>query len=303
MAAGDWDRALEHDYHPLYCVRDAGRPARARAAPTAPTGWERSAVAVSIAAGAASVVLLYALVRRLFDPAVAAIAALILAVHPSAGAAIPPTCRATASTSRSSSRLRSRAGSRSTGAAWAWRRGRAPSPGSPISCARRVSGRSSSPGVAALRTLQGRWRPFRLLPFGTGLAAGALLVMTPYLVVVRVDTGEWQATKKKSVSRLAGAGAPYPPEEEKPAARLPPFPWRRASRAGGERGRAEGRRAAAARARAGEAVRESVASIRYEIVVFLLLGLWARRGRPGDAGVFVGAHVALYAAVLYARWR
>lgn len=316
MAAGEWGSALEHDYHPLYSFATL-LVQLLRGAPDVSASWERSAVTVSIAAGAASVVLLYALLRRLFDRGVAAVGALVLAVHPTAV--------------RHASDVQSDGlylalflaaalagwvaleGRRAGVAAWA---------GALAGLAYLVRPEGLGPllvvgGVAALRTWQGRWRPFELVPFGVALAAGALLVMTPYLVVVRVDTGAWQMTKKKSVTRLAGAGAPYYPPEEEAASGAAPAPGGAAPlvaspAAPGAAPTAPTPAAAPAAPAAhgaslprplravGELVRESVASVRYEVVAFVLLGLWARRGRPGDAGVFVGAHVALYAVVLYA---
>jgi len=299
MAAGDWARALAHDYHPLYPFATL-LVQLVREAPDVAASWEASAVAVSIASGAASVVLLHALLRRMFDPGVALLGAAILAVH--------PTAVLHASDVQSDGLYLALflaaalagwvalAGRRGAIAAWA---------GALAGLAYLVRPEGLGPALvagalAALRTATGRWRPRELVPFAVCLAAGALLVVTPYLVVIRVDTGAWQPTKKKSVARLAGAGAPYyPPEEEAPALAPPPPSAAPAAVApAAAPAPAQARLPRPLRA-AGELWRESVASIRYEILVFLALGLWARRGRPGDAGVFVGAHAALYALVLF----
>ena len=75
MSEGDWSAALRHPYHPLYSLATWGMS-------FALGDLERSAVAVSITAGIASVGLLHAFVRDAFDARTAWIAAAILALHP-----------------------------------------------------------------------------------------------------------------------------------------------------------------------------------------------------------------------------
>ena len=77
MAAGQWASVLQHPYHPLYSIGVWLLGAVLG-------NYETAAVALSIACGAASVALLYGLLRDMFDSRVALIAAAILAVHPRA---------------------------------------------------------------------------------------------------------------------------------------------------------------------------------------------------------------------------
>ena len=62
LAAGDWQAALAHPFHPLY-------PLSIVAAQAVVPDWETAAVAVSILAGTAAVGCLYAFVRAAFGRA------------------------------------------------------------------------------------------------------------------------------------------------------------------------------------------------------------------------------------------
>jgi 4-amino-4-deoxy-L-arabinose transferase-like glycosyltransferase len=303
MEAGEWGRALAHAYHPLYSFATLAAHLAAGAAPSRES-WESAAVAVSIASGIASVVLLWALVRRLFCPTTALVAALLLAFHPTA-------VRHSADVQSDGLYLalflasalfawRALDERRAALAAWA---------GAFAGLAYLV--RPEGLGVAlvagalgALRVFQRRWSPRDAAPWAVALVAGALLVMAPYLVAMRVDTGAWQLTKKKSIARLAGAGAPYYPPAETEEATPPSEPPAAGAAVPGPAQAAE---PAAAPARWPRAVlaarqfeREAIGSLRYEMLLLVALGVWLRRGRPGEVGVFVLAHVGLYAIVLYA---
>jgi hypothetical protein len=75
IAAGDWASVLTHGFHPLY-------PFLLRWVEPLTGDWERAGVLISIAAGALAVIALFALLADAFDRRVAAVGALLLAVHP-----------------------------------------------------------------------------------------------------------------------------------------------------------------------------------------------------------------------------
>ena len=73
---GEWAAALAHHYHPLYPA------ATALIAPVAGGDLERAGVWVSIGAGSAAVLALYAFLSRAFDRRTAWIGGVLLALHP-----------------------------------------------------------------------------------------------------------------------------------------------------------------------------------------------------------------------------
>jgi hypothetical protein len=122
------------------------------------------------------------------------------------------------------------------------------------------------------------------------------------------QSGGWTLTQKKSVRELVGAGAPAPPRGgATPAplwAPLPPSPEGVDARADrGEDGllvvradTAAERAVAAARMLA----RTSRSALRYGVLVLVIAGLVAARGRPAQRGVFALTLIGVYGAVLFA---
>jgi hypothetical protein len=298
MAARDWGRALADDYHPLYSFAIL---ATQLAAPLPNDGFVSAAVLVSVLAGVASVLCLYLFVRSAFGAAAAWPAALALAVHPYA-------LRFSADVQSDGLYLALFLGS--VAALWAALRGGAPAL---AGWAGSLSGlayltRPEGVGVAlvggalgSLRALRGEGSRARWAAWLAALGAGCLLVMTPYLVSLRVETGQWRLTKKKSLERVAFL-------DEAPPASLPPVSAPAGAASSGAP--VQGPQASTPtplQVSPSPHGRGSVllaflsaltSTARPEIVLLLIFGVLSSRGSPGPRALFVLALFGLYMAVL-----
>jgi 4-amino-4-deoxy-L-arabinose transferase-like glycosyltransferase len=219
MAADDWSSALGHDYHPLY-------PFLTAMASFVVGEMETAAVLVSVIGGVIAVGCIYGLARDTFEWPVAPIAGLLLAVHP----------RAVDFTSDVQSEGVYLAAF--LAALWlGWRacRDRAPALAAWAGALSGLAYLARPEGIGAILVaaslavwfvVRRRWT----LPQGLGWAAaafaGMVLVMGPYLGLLRVQGGTWSLTRKKSVSVVAGLPAASevaepvapPPDPAEPAA-------------------------------------------------------------------------------------
>ncbi len=274
MGAGDWSGALAHDYHPLY-------PFLTLLANFAAGDWERAAVAVSILSGSASVVLLYALVRPYLGPRVAALAGLVLAMHPHAvdfsadvqseGLYLALFLGALLAISRSLDPPRPAL------AAWGG-----------VLCGLAYLTRPEGIGVLGVAGALGAWRVLRgRLPlgravvWGAAVLAGVLLFVTPYMTAMRVETGSWVLSQKKSAVGIATMG--------RIEGRI---------RAGDESWGAQRQAPRTSVDRMVDLGDTIVSGARYEVLVLMVLG-WvvARRRRlagSGDYGELVALSLMLY---------
>ncbi|HTF35240.1 MAG TPA: glycosyltransferase family 39 protein [Myxococcota bacterium] len=301
MAAHDWGAALADDYHPLYSFATV---ATQLVAPLPNDGYVSAAVLVSILAGVASVLCLYLFVRSAFGTAAAWPAALALAVHPYA---------VRFSADVQSDGLYLALFLASVAALWAALRDGGPAL---AGWAGALSGlayltRPEGVGVAlvggalgGLRTLGAQGSRARWMGWLAALGAGSLLVMAPYLVSIRVETGRWQLTKKKSLERVAfldeeaaaapASPAPAPGSVSTPAPAAPPQGPALSSSASPEaEAPSPGRRQVFF-----GFVSTLASTIRPEILLLLLVGVYSCRGRPGPRAVFVLAFLGLYGVVL-----
>lgn len=288
IGAGDLGTALRHAYHPLYPA------ATALLAPLA-GGYEAAAVAISVVSGAAAVLFLYLFLRSAFDVRTAWIGAALLAVH---SRAIEYSCDVQSDGLYLALFL--------GGSALAWsalRSGRvAPAAGagalSGLAYLTRPEGLLVVVAAGLMGGLAGlgrRWSLGRSAAWLGALAAGLLVVALPYLVALRVETGVWTLTQKKSVSELAGLEPGSHRTGSRPAARparQPPGSHPR-PRGAPRRVREQERPLA-------ELLDTALSAARPEIVVLLVIGLIAVRGRPGLRGGFVLANVGVVAVVLTA---
>lgn len=208
----DFATALAHPFHPLYPLATAlvdtlvGRP-------------ETAAVVVSVGAGSLAVAALHAMVRSALSPAHGLIAAGLLATQPQA---IEYT-----GDIQSEGLYLFLFLSTAALALSALRRGSAPRAGAAGAVAglaylTRPEGLGLvgvAGAVAGLQVLRGQrsWR--KGVGLGLALAAGFLLVASPYLGWLRVHEGHWMLSQKKSVSTLVGIDAPG---DRSPAASTPP---------------------------------------------------------------------------------
>jgi 4-amino-4-deoxy-L-arabinose transferase-like glycosyltransferase len=306
FADGEWRFALGDAYHPLYafaiaCVQLALGPTQPD-----PAAWERAAVAVSMAAGTASVVVFYAFLRSAFGQPAAWIGALLLVCNPYA---------IEFSSDVQSDGLYQLLFLSAVAFAWAALRDTSASlAGWAGVCAglaylTRPEGlgvAAAALGVGVLQALLRRWQLRTALPWLAALVAGGLIVTAPYLVALRVHAGEWTLTQKKSVQTLAGISQDVgviPSVGLTPGAEIPftrevmqlrhetrqqerESQWREAPPPP-----ARGRQALGA---VGEVLHTITSAVRPEIVLFAVLGLVFARGRPGLRGQFLLAVVAVY---------
>jgi hypothetical protein len=296
MAAGDWSGALAHPYHPLY-------PFLTLLAHFATAGgvgsFAEAAVAVSIAGGVAAVLFLYLLVREGFGWPAAPIAAALLAMH----------YRAVEMSSDVQSEglyIGLFLGALMFGF-WALRRRSVPLAAwagafAGLAYLTRPEGLGAglvACAAALVLLLLRRWSFGRTVAFGSAVLAGAALFVVPYVTVLRVQSGSWSLTHKKSVAVIAGleAGAPPPPAAERPPTPAPPPASPRAlPLASGATPSSHGYGPLRA---AWQLVNTTYETGRIELSLLLLLGLVSVRGRPEDRGIFFLALAGLYALVFY----
>jgi len=300
MARGDFGVALGDAYHPLYSLLTV--IAYWLTGGGAPDRLATCAVAVSVLSGGVAVACLYAFLRDAFGFRAAWLGALALALHPYAtryasdvqsdGPYLALFLAAVAllwlALRRCSLALAGWAGAFS-GLAYLTR---------PEGFGVALLGAAAGV-VLALRAAVRGGRPAAWLVLALAVLAGAALTMSPYLVVLRADTGGWTLSKKKSVAELAtGEEEDDAPRAEHAAARPPapnaPSPTP-SVRAPVELPAGFGRSLGVA---AYDLFRTLLGALRPEIAVFLAFGLWLRRGRPGPVGWFALAFVGLYGALL-----
>lgn len=298
-----YGEAIAHPYHPLYSFL-------VLLAHFWVGDWEQAAVLVSVIAGAASVLCLWWFVRASFGREAGWIAAIFLAVQPRA--------------------LEYSADIQSdgvylalflAGVACLWEALRQPRPSlagwagifSGLAYLARPEGLGIVVvGVAlgGLHTLRGRWRPAFACAWLAALLAAALMVALPYLTLMRIQSGDWVFTQKKSMTRLLAleeegqaarefdtpeqAGPIQNPVSEAPAVVAP---------AEVAQPTAPSQGVAGARVLwAPFAVLRAVAqAVRPWFLGLILFGAWLRRGRPGPAGELILGFLGLYAAVLFTQ--
>ena len=269
-------------------------------------GWELSGVAISVLGGTLAAALLHGFVRRAHGPRAALVAALLLAVHPGAieyTGDIQSEGVYMAAFLASALLLwialqRDRLGPALLGGA-----------ASGLAYLARPEGIGVALAVGAVLGWEAlrRCRPLgRSLALGAAIAAGALLLVLPYVVFLRVELGEWTLTQKKSVAVMSGLEAP---PRDGPDPVLPGVA--RAGRLAEPRVRPRTRQETSAPQRPSpwerlpsatfDVARTHLRALRYEGLALLLLGLSLTGLRPvGMRGRFIGAIVGCYAAVLLA---
>ena len=318
---GDFALGLSHPYHPGYSLLIAGFMPLFGSA-------EAAAVAVSVMGGVLSVFALHALVSRAFGPAPALIAAGLLAVNPAAimysGDVQSDGLYLGLFLSAAGVLYRGLDAPART-AAWAIAGGAA------IGIAYLVRPEALGLSVVAavvlaIRWLKQDWSFVRCVVYGVCLWIGVGLVAAPYLVFLRMDSGTWALSQKKSVGAMVGteavpdqgpaldmpapeAAAPVPESQPTQASREAP-PAASAARPSPEpapeaspppvrkdRENATGQPALVA---LGDVLRTHFRALRYEVIAFLLAAAWWVR-RPWSRGdAFVAAAIGVYFLVLYA---
>ena len=204
MHRGQWLTALADDYHPLYPFLI--HLAHSLFELVGIESWETAAVACSVLAGALAVVPLYLFIRAAFDVHAARIACLALAVHPYAA--------------RFAGGVQSDApylllflsavaclyaATRSGRADLAFAVG--------ILSGLSYLVRPEGIGVAvvacwlcATAVWRRRWRVANAVEWLASLGMGAGLCVAPYLAVIRLISGRWSVSQKKSIFVLLGFG-------------------------------------------------------------------------------------------------
>ncbi|HKE12756.1 MAG TPA: glycosyltransferase family 39 protein [Myxococcota bacterium] len=296
MAAHDWGAALGDDYHPLYSLVTLGMQL---VAPLPNDGYASAAALVSIVAGVASVLLLYLFARTAYGRAAAWPAALALAVHPYA-------VRFSGDVQSDGLYLALFLGA--VLALWVALRDRA---AALAGWAGALSGLAylTRPEGAGVALIGGALGGLRLLGSGgsrarwvgwlAALGAACLVVMAPYLISIRVETGQWHLTKKKTLELVSLL------DEEGGAAAPPGGPVSTPARSGSAPGQAASAPAPSAEvaspARSAVLLRflsTLVSTLRPEFLVLLLFGIYTCWSRPGWRALFVCAFLGLYLAVL-----
>lgn len=292
--AGEWTSALGHAYHPLY-------PALTAIVAPWVGDFARAGVLVSVVAGSAAVLGLYAFLAHAFSRRVAVLGGLLLALHPYAVrfssnvqseglylafflAAVALSWRAV----QESAALPAAGAGALAGAAYLVR----PEGLGLVAAALAFS---------ALRLFQGRTSVPDFLRVSGALAAGALFLAGPYLVQLHGDTGEWMLTRKKSVGDLVTPAddvpIPAPGSADRPRFR-PPALRRPAAR---EASLLPARLDFEPRAVSAAVDLALVSASALHPAVLLLVGLAAvrRHGPPGERGRFLLLVTGLYGVVFY----
>jgi len=273
IAEGRLSDVLSHPFHPLYPAAIVVFHA------LLPLGWEGAAVAVSIFGGLLSVGAVFWCVRRAFDPALGWLAALTVALHPWAV--------------DFSSDVMSDAlyiGLFLVGFAalseWMMRPGVVSAVVAGASAGLAYLVRPEGVGLAVLAVILMIGRGVLLPAERRASVRGALailvpcaLVMAPLLGALTMEQGELTLTRKKSMGALV-AGDAMPAAAPVVALKAPLIPLPRSSeRLGGPSEVRPPRTPAGAFDAVSRALRTSLASFRYEIGAFAVLGLIALRGR------------------------
>lgn len=301
LQEGLFAEVIAHPYHPLF-------PAAVAAVQFMVGDWEWAAVAVSIASGCGSVVLLHRFVCDAFDRRTADIAALILAVHPWA---------VRHSSDVQSDGLYLVAFLAAVSVLWrAWREQRA----ALAFAAGALSGlaywvRPEGIGVAMIgmalasgSVIRRNWSPVPTVLWTAALTSGALLVVAPLVAAVGIETGQWVLTQKKSTQAFLGLEEridierpTQPPLDPPPGGVRLGLLTEQTPRAG-SRPNPDAAAQKTSNSGHGAAILalldRTFSTYRLDLLIFLGFGLAAVRGRPGPRAWFVLAFVVSYAILL-----
>jgi hypothetical protein len=315
FARGDWRGALAHPFHPLYPVAVAVVSPLFRDPETA-------AVVVSAGAGTLAVGALFAFLRSAFGPGPAWVGAFFLTVHERAieftgdvqSEGLYLACFLGAIAALWRALVGGRVGFALLGGALAG-----------LAYLTRPEGLGLvvvALGLAAVQLGTGALAPARFLRLAGAVALAAGVLVAPYVVVLRVETGQWLLTQKKAVGHLVGVTGEHqglPPPTRLPVSidyvgpgQAPPPAARHTARRPGQAAPP----AATARpsppveagppiepdpeglgAAAVDLLRRAVSSLRWT-AFYLLVGVVACLGRPGLRGGLVLGVVGLYGLVL-----
>jgi len=299
MADGEWARALNHEFHPLYPVLIA-------AARTVIDDWELAAVAVNVIGGTAAVGCLYGFARAAFGRTPGFVAAALLAIHPHAIAfsgdvqseglylgLFLGSVWALWLVFRSASHAAAVVAGLLCGFAYLTR---------PEGIGLLVVGGS----LAAWFALRRAWSLRRTATLGALLFLSTACVAGPYVVWLRVDSGEWVLSRKKTVTWVAGLSGP--PARFAPRPRTMPLPDPAATRpaSGEEASATPAKSATPGRARRYrdalvDLLHTDRRALRTELFAILLVGaVIARWRRLTLRSVFVSVIIGLYGVLFYA---
>lgn len=197
MGEGRWAEALGHPYHPLY-------PLMIFALRPIVPDPELAGVALSVLAGSLAVVALYAFLVAAYGRRVATLGALLLALSPYAirfSADVQSDAVYLALFLSSLGALYRALRDRSSGMALL-------SGGlTGLAYLTRPEGLTVAIVGIAMATavgLRDRWRPLKLAGWVSSMAAGVAIPALPYLFVLRIQSGHWTLSQKKSVLELLG---------------------------------------------------------------------------------------------------
>jgi len=197
MQAGHWREALTHAYHPLY-------PLLVSFVEPATGSFEAAAITLSVLGGSLAVVALYLFLRQAYDRSVATVGAALFAVHPYAirfsadvqsdSVYLAFFLAAVAALYHALSR-----GSVSWAAATGLLSGFAY-----LTRPEGVGVLVVGVGIAFVSWLRGRWAIRQTIAWTTACVAGFAVLALPYLTAIRVTSGAWSFSQKKSVWNLMG---------------------------------------------------------------------------------------------------
>lgn len=311
FASGAWEAALSDPYHPLYALATAAARLLGGMDGVGPAEWERAAVAVSIGAGTASILVLYVFLKSAFGATPAWIGAVLLALNPYS---------VEFSADVQSEGLFQLAFLLAVAFGWSALKGaRASLAGwagvmAALAYLTRPEGLGVAVGVGlvgAFQLLRRKWTFGVGVAWGLALAVGVVATMAPYMVWLRVDNGYWTVSQKKSVTALTGAvrdirarpslglapGAEVPLSPEVASIR---YRWRyKAAEEREAKGIPEPVEGLPMGAAVAKVFLTTQSALRPEIVVFALLGLALARGRPGLRGQLMIGVLAVYGLVLW----
>jgi 4-amino-4-deoxy-L-arabinose transferase-like glycosyltransferase len=318
IAEGDLATALAHPFHPLYSASIAA--VHLTLGTAFGMSWESSGVWASALAGAGAVAAMYGFVRGAFGEREGLLAAGLLALHSGAIdmsgdvqseglylALFLAACGVLWVALRDADAQRAALAGLLSGLAYLVR-----PEGLGIAIV--------AAGLAAGAVVWRRWTPGRGIGWVLALALGAGICVLPYMGALYAQTGELWLTRKKSVSWVAGVDGPpahfagkQTVEPDWEAIALPSGMERPHAGSAEERPSfPEAKRGAAPEAEEpkpdtaeggvllalSDLVRTAGRALRYELLLLLLPGLWAVRGRPGLRAAFVASLIGAYGVVL-----
>ncbi len=301
MADGDWTSALGYDQHPLY-------PFLTMLGQRVTEDWVAAGVAISIASGVAAVLFLYALLRDAFSRRLAAIGALLLAVHPYA---------LTYSADVQSDGLYLAAFLGALALLWRGLERRSVwfASGAGLVAGIAYLTRPEGAGIVLIglclvvfESARRRWPFPSAVRWTIALGLGAALSMGPYVAFLSERNGALTFSQKKSIRALFGIDSfrdwidsgwlHTQGEAERASPRFAPpgHTPRLASVVPSPDGSA---RQGSNASLLSELLQNALSVGRYEIALVVLLGLWTLRGRMRLRGRFMLLSVAVYSVVLY----